>query len=103
MAGLPVRSHWRPSASHRMILPSTRSGPLGRTMIFTGSDMKRVLLEVVFFRIAAADAGAGWRAFTSRELSGGYLCGAAVTAVAGDAEDAGSGAASLPPADASSH
>ena len=38
-AGLPVRSHSLPSASVSTIGPSTRSGPLGRTVIFTGSDM----------------------------------------------------------------
>jgi hypothetical protein len=39
-AGLPVRSHCLPSASLNTIVPSTRNGPLGRTVILTGSDMK---------------------------------------------------------------
>jgi hypothetical protein len=37
-AGLPVRSHCLPSASVNKIWPSTRSGPLGRTVIFTASS-----------------------------------------------------------------
>src|SRR5208283_1501798 len=38
-AGLPVRSHCLPARSLSAMAPSTSSGPLGRTVIFTGSDM----------------------------------------------------------------
>jgi len=35
IAGFPVKSHSRPSASFSTMCPSTRSGPLGRTVICT--------------------------------------------------------------------
>lgn len=35
MAGLPVRSHAPPLASSNWMGPSTRRGPLGRTVILT--------------------------------------------------------------------
>src|ERR1039458_4809731 len=40
MGDFPARSHSLPSASHSTIGPSTRSEPLGRTVIFTDSDMR---------------------------------------------------------------
>src|ERR1039458_5803656 len=43
MVDLPARSHSLPSASHSTIGPSTRSEPLGRTVILTVSDMRCAL------------------------------------------------------------
>src|SRR5204863_6925374 len=53
-AGLPVRSHSRPSMSTNFTAPSTRYGPFGLTVIFTSAIMSLAFSLSVIERVLHA-------------------------------------------------